>query len=241
MWLFGKKQTLAGSGMFNGFTDWHSHILPGVDDGLKTYDESLEALRAYEKLGIRRVWLTPHIMEDCPNDTSILRDRFSRLCDAWHGNVELRLASENMLDTLFDERLEAEDLLPIGDERRHLLLETSYFNPPLGMEAKLRRIMQHGFFPVLAHPERYAYMEKEDYRQLRESGVLFQVNFISLAGAYGERARKKAEWLLAEGLADMAGSDIHRLEYFIKYIESPMNGGRRIQDILKLAEVSAID
>lgn len=212
MWFFKSAKSLKDSGMFAGFTDWHSHILPGVDDGIKTIEESLKVLNAYEELGFKRVWLTPHIMEDYPNRTADLRQRFEELKYAWRGNVEIRLAAENMLDSLFEERLEAGDLLPIGEEENHLLVETSYYTPPMGMDDILERIKKSGYFPVLAHPERYRYMEEDDYRRLKESGVLFQMNFLSLVGGYGDTARKKAEWLLAQNMIDYLGSDVHRLE-----------------------------
>ena len=67
MWPFRKRISLKDSGIFKNFTDCHSHILPGVDDGVQTMEEALEILRLYEELGIKSVWLTPHIMEDMPN------------------------------------------------------------------------------------------------------------------------------------------------------------------------------
>lgn len=197
--------------MFVGFTDWHSHILPGVDDGIKTLEDSLAVLRAYEELGFKRVWLTPHIMEDYPNTPEELKSKFDELRKAWTGNVELRLAAENMLDGLFDERLEAGDLLPIGDEGQHLLVETSYYTPPIDFDGKLERIKSKGYYPVLAHPERYRYMEENDYKRLKENDIIFQMNFASLVGGYGETAQKKAEWLLKNNMVDLVGSDVHRL------------------------------
>ena len=82
MWLFNKVDNLEKSGMFQGFTDWHSHILPGVDDGVRDMEESLAILKRYEDAGIKRVWLTPHIMEDYPNTTDSLRARFKELQQA---------------------------------------------------------------------------------------------------------------------------------------------------------------
>lgn len=113
MWFFKKRVSLKDSGIFDGFTDWHSHILPGVDDGVQTMDESLEILHLYEELGVKTVWLTPHIMEDIPNTTAYLRERFAELKAAYDGRIELHLAAENMLDNLFEERLENNDLLPL--------------------------------------------------------------------------------------------------------------------------------
>ena len=69
MWPFKSVDKLSKSGLLDGFTDWHSHILPGVDDGIRTMDESLATLASFEEHGVKKVWLTPHVMEDCPNTT----------------------------------------------------------------------------------------------------------------------------------------------------------------------------
>lgn len=234
MWLFKSTKSLKESGIFNGYTDWHSHILPGVDDGVKTMEESIEVLKAYETLGFKRVWLTPHIMEDYPNTTNGLRQRFEELKNNWRGSLDIRLASENMLDSLFEERLVSNDFLPIGEDGNHLLVETSYYTPPMGMDEMLDRVKEIGYFPVLAHPERYRYMDEREYLRLKEKGVLFQMNFVSLVGGYGETARKKAEWLLSKGMIDMTGSDVHRLDHITANITlKPKNNGliTRMQQI----------
>ena len=118
MWLLRKKSTLEACGYFHGFVDWHNHILPGVDDGVQTIDEALQILAEYERLRIKEVWLTPHIMEDIPNTTKHLQERFDELQSAYSGNITLHLASENMLDKLFEERLEQNDM---SDSYTHLL------------------------------------------------------------------------------------------------------------------------
>lgn len=184
MWPFRKKQTLKESGFFRGFTDWHCHILPDVDDGVQTMDEALQILGEYERLGVKEVWLTPHIMEDMPNTTQHLRARFVELQSAYQGNIALNLASENMLDNLFEERLNKNDLLPIGKAGKHLLVETSYFNPPMDLQNILLRIKAKGYYPILAHPERYLYMNESDYQQLKSINVQFQLNQFSLLCFY---------------------------------------------------------
>lgn len=208
---FRKRISFANSGIFQGFTDWHCHLLPGVDDGMQTMEEALQILSLYEQLGIKKVWLTPHIMEDMPNTTTLLKARFEELENVYQGNIALHLASENMLDSLFEERLEKNDLLPLGKDGKHLLVETSYFNPPMGLNNILLRIKSKGYTSVLAHPERYNYMDENDYRQLKRLNVKFQLNLFSLVGAYGTGARKKAGWLLKNGFYDLTGSDTHDL------------------------------
>lgn len=214
LWPFRKRVSLQDSGIFNGFTDWHCHILPDVDDGVRTMGESLEILHLYEKLGIKSVWLTPHIMEDIPNTTAHLRKRFTELQASYSGTVELHLAAENMLDNLFEERLEKNDLLPLDKNGDHLLVETSYFNPPMDLYGILERIKAKGYYPVLAHPERYVYMEKKDYQMLKKLDIKFQLNLFSLVGTYGRSVQRKAEWLLKNNMIAYRGSDIHHAETF---------------------------
>lgn len=241
MWPFKSVKSLKDSGMFVGFTDWHSHILPGVDDGIPTLEDSLAVLGAYEELGFKKVWLTPHIMEDYPNTPAELRQKFEELRKAWTGNVEIKLAAENMLDSLFDARLEAGELLPIGDDGSHLLVETSYYTPPIDFEDKLDRIKSKGFYPVLAHPERYRYMEEKDYKRLKANDILFQMNFASLVGGYGETAQKKAEWLLKNNMIDLTGSDVHRLRATMQMIESKPKKQQGLALLLEVVEKSVID
>lgn len=218
MWPFRKRIPLKDSGIFEGFTDWHSHILPGVDDGVRTVEEALEILRLYEELGVKAVWLTPHIMEDIPNTTAHLRERFTELQATYTGPITLHLAAENMLDNLFEERLEQNDLLPLGENGDHLLVETSYFTPPMGLSNILLRIKAKGYYPILAHPERYVYMERKDYQRLIELRVKFQLNLPSIAGMYGSRIKKKTMWLLSEKVIAYTGTDIHHYDTFQKLI-----------------------
>ena len=188
--------------------DCHSHILPGVDDGIHTMEDSLRVLKEYENLGIGEVWLTPHVMEDIPNTTESLQKRFSELQDAYDGPIILHLAAEYMLDGLFTDRLAAGDLLLMDG---HPLVETSYFNPPIDFFEILEQIKSSGYFPVLAHPERYMYMDKKQYVRLRDMGVLFQMNIGSFAGIYGSDAKERARKLYEGGFySEYRGTDLHR-------------------------------
>jgi len=206
--LFGHNDG-QGHYLLDGLTDWHSHVLPGVDDGAPDMEVSLSILDSFGRRGLRDLWLTPHIMEDFPNTTAELRKRFSELCEAYDGQINLHLASENMLDELFIERLAADDFLPIGRSGDMLLVETSYYTPPEGLDDILFSIRSAGLVPLLAHPERYRYMDMARYRQIVRQGVRLQLNMMSLMGHYGPEARAKARALAKEGLYYCVGSDIH--------------------------------
>lgn len=210
--MFFKKKSLLDCGVFQGFTDYHSHLLYGVDDGVTGKNESLEVLSRMEYLGVNTIWLTPHIMEDIPNVTQDLWKRYEELRQAYSGNIRLHLAAEYMLDSLFGERLEKNDLLPVKNQC--LLVETSYFSPPAGLENIFKRICAKGYFPLLAHPERYLYMQEKEYRLLKGLGVRFQLNLPSLAGTYGRNVDNKARLLLEKGWYDCAGTDLHSLDLF---------------------------
>ena len=327
MWFFSKKTTIAASGILHGATDHHSHILPGVDDGVETIDEALRILATYEELGIKTLWLTPHIMEDCPNSPQKLRARFEELKAAYNGSVELHLAAEYMIDnhlrkllnnlrhslegrwheqsvvtegsktaipqgeisptkdcpSLQRGRSEAvgnnktpnspslpkreypqgegdennklrpaaegrwheqsevtegsNNLLPIGTTGKHILVETSYYNAPIKMRDTLQQIKSLGYHPLLAHPERYMYLNHAEYVKLYSEGVKFQLNLASLAGGYGKVVKKKAEWLLSNGLYSVAGSDLHCMDA-IEFITKCKLGMQEIEQVERLQNKS---
>lgn len=264
MWPFSKKTTISQSGILRGATDHHSHILPGVDDGVESMDEALRILATYEAAGVKELWLTPHIMEDIPNTPEKLMARFAELQAAYTGSITLHLAAEYMIDnhlrSLLNELTEGNNtnnncpsfkrgtsntgniaqevqdnnnspsskreypqgegvekksfaegitLLTIGKKHNHLLVETSYYNPPMRLHETLRQIKSLGYHPLLAHPERYMYMDEEEYIRLHDEGVRFQLNLPSLCGAYGNTVKKRALWLLKNGFYDVIGSDTH--------------------------------
>lgn len=238
-WPFGKKKTIGEAGIMSGLTDWHSHVLPGVDDGVRHIEESLQILERFAELGVRRLWLTPHVMEDVPNKPDALRDRFATVFAEYNASspqIELYLAAENMLDNLFDGRLQERNMLPIGRDGDHLLVETSYFTPPSDFFEKIKRTFAAGYYPVLAHPERYVYMDERHYRRLLDMGVKFQLNLYSLTGMYGTPAQKKAESLLAGNRYTLIGTDTHRLSQLEKALSTPCLSSSQISALEKLKE-----
>ena len=206
---FLKKKYSLAEGVLSGAADSHSHILFGVDDGIATLEDSLAVLALEESIGIKEVWCTPHVMDDLTNTTESLKERFQQLQQAYKGPIKLHLAAEYMLDSEFERRLAKGDLLTIGDS--YVLVETSMNVPPFNLGEIIQKIMAKGYRPLLAHPERYRYLQMKDYEQLDSIGVHFQLNLPSLVGYYGETAQKKAKALLKNGWYKKIGSDCHRL------------------------------
>lgn len=210
--LFNKSTSVKNSGICEGMVDSHTHLLPGVDDGIQTLEEALSVLSMYEELGMSEVYCTSHIMEDFPNSTEKLRERFALLTDAYKGKIKLRLAAEYMIDNLLIRRLSDKDLLVHGINEDHLLIETSYFSSPSYFDEVIDKVRSMGLWPMLAHPERYNYIDKKDFEELKKRGVKFQLNLPALAGRYGDDVKNKACYLLGNGMYDFVGTDVHRYE-----------------------------
>ncbi len=223
MWFLNSRVQVAESGLLEGFCDHHCHLLPGVDDGVQELSESLSILEEWEDLGVREVWLTPHIMEDIPNRPDGLKKTFEELKAAYSGGIVLHLAAEHMMDGPFTELLAGGQEMPFGKEGDRLLVETSYYTPPMNMAEIIDRVKKKGYEPILAHPERYQYMGKEDYKRWKSKGVLLQLNIPSLVGAYGPEVLSKAEWLLKENMYDLSGTDTHSLNQVSYFLNSEIS------------------
>lgn len=232
MWLVSNKVTVMDSGLLEGFCDCHCHLLPGVDDGVQEMEETIAILNKWEAIGVKEVWLTPHIMEDMPNEPEDLRTRFNELeqrLSKEDVHIKIHLAAEHMMDGLFLKRMESNMLMPLCTSKDEsygggrLLVETSYYIPPMNMENIIESIEKKGYEPILAHPERYQYMGQRDYKQWKQRGVLLQLNLPSLVGAYGPEAKSKAEWMLKEDMYDYCGSDTHSINQVDLFLESEIS------------------
>ena len=156
-------------------------------------------------------------MEDVPNKEKDLQEHFEQLkadylaTESPSGRkLELRLGAEYMIDNLFSERLETTPLLTTY-ESNTVLVETSTVFPPLHLDETISSIQSKGYYPMLAHPERYLYMREADYRSLSKKGVRLQLNLPSLTGIYGSDEKSRAEWLLEHGMYYCYGTDTHRV------------------------------
>lgn len=211
MFLFTSKNKLVDSDFFQGFTDWHSHILPGVDDGAKDLDEALEMLDYFKLLGIKKVFLTPHIKNSLTVNREELLSRTNQLRKYAGDEIELRLSAEYILDSGFEKCFKCQ-LLYLNDG--YVLVETSCLSLQDNFYELLYLISVEGNIPVIAHPERYLYMKDDDYYRLKNNDYSFQLSLLSLSGYYGKVVKKRAIRMLMRGMYDYVGTDIHDLHTF---------------------------
>ena len=235
--MFGFRNKLPKD-IFEGASDVHSHLLPGVDDGFSTMEKSIYALKKLEEHGIKKMTLTPHFMKDYPdNDRATITAKFeiykaeaSKVC-----GIELHLAAEYMLDARFLEHFK-QGLLTLDKDGTHVLCETSYLMYEHGISDMLYEIMCAEYQPVIAHPERYEYANKNVYFKWIDKRYKFQLNILSLAGAYGSTAVAKSHYLLKEGLYDYVGSDMHRLSNYERFLPEIRLSNKNIERLEQLIE-----
>ena len=224
--LFRRKVKTYGS-LLPITVDMHSHLLPCIDDGCKSFDESIELLKKLNDLGYKKLICTPHIMGDFYRNTSeiILEklDQLTNIVNQLGLKVKLEAAAEYYLDESFIERIDkGEKLLSFGKEK-YVLFETSYMNASPYIENVIFMLQSLDYIPVLAHPERYVYLFENYNKKLHEfhkKGVLFQVNINSLSGYYSRPSKKIAEYLIDEELVSFLGTDIHGHRHFEYLLES---------------------
>lgn len=194
-------------------TDLHSHLIPGIDDGVKTLDESLSLIRGMHALGYTHLITTPHIMSHrFPNTRDIILSGLDAVRNAVETEaipVTLEASAEYYLDEHFMALIERDELLPFAGN--HILFEMSYVVPPTHLDHTLFELQSAGYTVVLAHPERYLYYHQdfEKYEELRSRNVRFQVNINSLQGYYTRPVQKTAVKLMKMGMIDFLGSDLH--------------------------------
>lgn len=203
----------------NLLVDVHSHLLPGIDDGAKSMDDSLAMIRMLIDMGYQKLIITPHVMAHrYPNSTQHIQQVFHSLQTEVIKQqlpISLEISAEYYLDeTLFD-RINNNDLLPFAGN--HILFECSFRNEPLSLFDVVFQLKAAGYLPVIAHFERYVYFHNriEIAKELRSIGCLVQVNLLSFSGYYGKAIQRQAEELLANNLVDIVGTDCHRLDQLL--------------------------
>lgn len=215
----------------------HSHLLPGIDDGVKSYEQSLATIRKLMDLGYEKFVTTPHIMSDTyPNTPEIIKEKLTGLNEFLRSksmNVEVTAAAEYYLDEFTMKVASGTgEFLTFGN--KYLLFETNYLSEPYILKEFIFNVTSKGYRPILAHPERYQYMTMDKAQDLIDRGVLLQVNLLSLSGFYMKTAQKLAEKLIENKMISFFGTDCHnemhaaalekvlKTKTFAKAIELPL-------------------
>ena len=219
MFFFKSKEIPLQNFFPKGFIDIHSHLLPGIDDGAKDLNNSIELIQKMSSYGIKNFITTPHILGDVyPNTTEIIENKLEEvkkeLLKRNIIDVSISAAAEYMMDEHFSTLLDKDEkLLTLKDNL--VLVEMSYFSPPINLFEILFQLGLKGYKPVLAHPERYNSYHNNFrvYQKLKSAGCLFQLNLLSLTEIYGKGVQKTAERLLIENMYDFIGTDTHHFNH----------------------------
>lgn len=201
--------------------DFHSHLIPSVDDGVRTPGESLEILEFLQKIGFEKEITTPHVMSDFfRNDQKSIEDGYNKVLELHsktQNGIAFEYAAEYYLDYEVLNLLKSDSLLTISEN--YLLIEFSFFNPPEHLTNIIFDLQSSGYKIILAHPERYIYYHnnREKYEELSDRQVYLQINGNSLLGEYGANSKKIAQWLIDKKLVDFIGSDAHSKSHIEKY------------------------
>ena len=218
-----------------GYVDIHSHLLPGVDDGFPDKEKSLSALRYFEDKGVEAIVMTPHFMNEYPeNKRESITSHYEKFVEDAGDKVGIKLflGGEYMLDSGFMER-NKEGFLTLGNSKK-VLCETSYMmSEPMAGQMVYNAALD-GYEPVIAHPERYVYAGRKDYERWKSLGYKLQLNLLSFSGSYGRMAVDKALALLDNDMYDYIGTDIHNLDHFIHNLKRIRVKAKQIDRILGL-------
>lgn len=236
--MFGFGKHYLPDDFFRGACDVHCHMLPGVDDGFPTVEKSLYALKRLEEYGVKKMVLTPHFMKDYPdNNRANITAQFEafKAEAAQACGIELRLAAEYMLDACFMDHFK-QGFLTLDQGGNHVLCETSYMMYEPGITEMIYDVMCADFQPVIAHPERYDYANKNNYFRWKDKRYEFQLNLLSLAGAYGEMAEAKAKYLLKEGMYEYVGSDMHNVSNYERFFPEIRLDKKNMEQLERLLE-----
>lgn len=236
MFLFFKNKPVLKDLIPSNYVDIHSHLLPGIDDGALTFEQTLDLVQALQGFGVSQFITTPHIMYQVWDNTkeSVLavKDQTIFKLEKNEIRVPFRAASEYLMDNQFVKLFQTAELLTLKDN--YVLVEMSYINAPMQLYNILFDLQVAGYIPVLAHPERYTFYHNnfDEYVKLKRVGCLFQLNLLAVVGYYGEAIAKIAEQLLQKGMYDFVGSDVHHNKHIASFEEKV-----KLKDVTALKEV----
>lgn len=199
--------------------DMHSHLLPGIDDGLQTPEETVDYIKALQLLGYSKFICTPHILPGVHNNTpEIILAALETVRKALAANgmtVQIEAAAEYMVDDKLEAYLKTDKPLLTFGKENYMLIEMSYMAASTNLNEVIFALQMKSIQPILAHPERYNYLHQQfdTYEDIKRRNVLFQVNLLSLSGYYGKYVKRIAEKLIQENMVEFIGTDMHHANH----------------------------
>ena len=194
--------------------DMHSHLLPGIDDGLQKMEDTIFFVKQLHDLGYSKLICTPHILSGVhPNSPETILPVLASVKERLKNleiPVSIEAAAEYMIDHEFEQAVSRGDkLLTFGDN--YILIEMSYMAASPYLHKVIFELKLAGLQPILAHPERYSYYHSQfqHYQELKDRGCLFQINLLSLSGYYGKQVKNIAKKLLKNKMVEFVGTDMH--------------------------------
>lgn len=222
----------------SNYIDIHSHLLPGIDDGATSIENTVFLTKELLNLGTKQIITTPHVIQFVwPNSKEKILNNAEttvKILEKSEIIAPFRVAAEYLMDDSFLTLFQNETLLTLKDN--YVLVEMSYINAPYQLYNILFELKVAGYIPVLAHPERYLFYHKNmaEYDKLKKAGCFFQLNLLATVGYYGSEISKVADKLLQKGSYDFVGSDLHHAQH-LKAFDQKLN----IKEITRLKAVIA--
>jgi protein-tyrosine phosphatase len=233
--FFNRNKTFLKDLIPDNHIDIHSHLLPGIDDGAQTIEDSIFLITSLKNLGITKFVTTPHIFSGIWDNTKskieIFHEETIEKLKLHDISLPISAAAEYLLDDHFVSLFQKREILTLKDN--FVLVEMSYLNAPIQLYNIIFDLQVAGYIPVLAHPERYLFYHNnfDEYLKLKNAGCKFQLNLLSTVGYYGKDVAEVAKKLLSKRLIDFVGSDVHHKKHIEAFSNTVL-----VKDLVPLKE-----
>ena len=195
--------------------DFHSHIIPQVDDGSKNLKQTDELLNEASEAGFDKIIFTPHYIKEYYKSkveyNKLWVEGIKQLIEKENLNLQVYLGNESYLSDDIVDLLKNDEITTINNSK-YLLMEMPLNAKPINMFNVVYNLKENGIVPIIAHPERYVFVQQDPFiiYQLIKNGCLAQSNYGSFLGNYGEKAKVLVKKLLENNMVHFLGSDVHR-------------------------------
>ena len=222
--------------------DFHSHILPNVDDGVKSLEQSIELIDEAEKVGFTGIISTSHYIQGYYEDDEEQRRKILNELQGKSPKMKLYLGSEIYSDLEMIKYIKEGKSSTINGSR-YVLLEFPLNSEPLFAKKLVYDLLSENYVPIIAHPERYSYVQENlnFIEELVQMGALLQCNYGSIIGMYGNSAKKTLKKLLKNNLISFLGSDVHRTGQIYPKIPKALKKLRKILSAEELEKLTTLN